>query len=69
MNTLKTTMLLAALTALFMALGMMVPGMFAGWLQDHLGYTKFFLWVCTATIPSFAAAALLKIDPAFGRKT
>ena len=53
----------------FMALGMMVPGMFAGWLQDHLGYTKFFLWVCVATIPSFVAAALLKIDPAFGRKT
>ncbi|MSU66841.1 MAG: MFS transporter [Opitutus sp.] len=53
----------------FMALGMMVPGMFAGWLQDHLGYTKFFLWVCVATIPSFAAAALLKIDPAFGRKS
>ena len=52
----------------FMALGMMLPGMAAGWLQDHLGYPKFFLWVMLATIPSFAVAALIKIDPAFGKK-
>jgi MFS transporter, PAT family, beta-lactamase induction signal transducer AmpG len=52
----------------FMALGMMLPGMAAGWLQSHLGYTLFFVWVCVATLPSFAAAALLKIDPAFGRR-
>ena len=53
----------------FMALGMMLPGMAAGWLQTQLGYTNFFIWVCIATLPSFAAAALLKIDPAFGRRT
>ena len=53
----------------FMALGMMLPGMAAGWLQTQLGYTHFFIWVCIATLPSFAAAALLKIDPAFGRRT
>ena len=52
----------------FMALGMMLPGMAAGWLQAQLGYTHFFVWVCIATLPSFAAAALLKIDPAFGRR-
>jgi PAT family beta-lactamase induction signal transducer AmpG len=52
----------------FMALGMMLPGMAAGWLQTQLGYTNFFIWVCVATLPSFAAAALLKIDPAFGRR-
>lgn len=52
----------------FMALGMMLPGMAAGWLQTQLGYTNFFIWVCIATLPSFAAAALLKIDPAFGRR-
>ena len=50
----------------FMALGMMLPGMAAGWLQTQLGYTNFFVWVCIATLPSFAAAAWLKIDPAFG---
>ena len=52
----------------FMALGMMVPGMFAGWIQDHVGYLNFFLWVLVASIPSFLVTALLKIDPAFGRK-
>jgi MFS transporter, PAT family, beta-lactamase induction signal transducer AmpG len=50
----------------FMALGMMLPGMAAGWLQAQMGYTAFFVWVCVATLPSFVAAALLKIDPAFG---
>ncbi len=57
-----------ALCTGFMALGMMLPGMWAGWLQDQLGYTNFFIWACVATLPSFAAAALLRIDPAFGRK-
>jgi len=58
-----------ALCTGFMALGMMLPGMWAGWLQAQLGYQSFFIWGCIATLPSFAAAALLRIDPAFGRKT
>jgi PAT family beta-lactamase induction signal transducer AmpG len=53
----------------FMALGMMLPGMAAGWIQDQLGYVKFFTWVLVATIPSFAATALIKIEPTFGKKT
>jgi PAT family beta-lactamase induction signal transducer AmpG len=52
----------------FMALGMMLPGMAAGWIEDHFGYLKFFLWVCLATLPSFTAAALIKVDPGFGKK-
>jgi PAT family beta-lactamase induction signal transducer AmpG len=52
----------------FMALGMMLPAMPAGWIQDHLGYVKFFVWVCLATIPSFVATALIKVDAAYGRK-
>jgi PAT family beta-lactamase induction signal transducer AmpG len=52
----------------FMALGMMLPGMAAGWIQDQLGYVKFFVWVCAATIPSFVAVSFLKVDPAFGKK-
>lgn len=52
----------------FMALGMMLPGMGAGWLQDNLGYVKFFAWVCIATIPSFIATAFLRVDPGFGKK-
>ena len=53
----------------FMALGMMVPGMAAGWIQDHLGYLNFFLWVLVVSVPSFLVTALLKIDPSFGRKS
>ena len=52
----------------FMALGMMLPGLKAGWIQEQLGYEKFFLWVMLCTIPSFAAAALVKIEPGFGKK-
>jgi MFS transporter, PAT family, beta-lactamase induction signal transducer AmpG len=57
-----------ALCTGFMALGMMIPGMWAGWLQAKLGYTQFFIWACVATLPSFIAAAFVRIDPAFGRR-
>ena len=57
-----------ALCTGFMALGMMLPGMWAGWLQDQLGYVNFFIWACVATLPSFIAAAMVRIDPQFGRK-
>ena len=56
-----------ALCTGFMALGMMLPGMWAGWLQTQLGYVNFFIWACIATVPSFVAAALVRIDPTFGR--
>jgi predicted MFS family arabinose efflux permease len=46
-----------ALCTGFMALGMMLPGMWAGWLQERLGYTNFFIWCCVATLPSFLAVA------------
>jgi PAT family beta-lactamase induction signal transducer AmpG len=52
----------------FMALGMMLPGMAAGWLQARLGYTGFFVWACVATLPAFAAAAWVHIDPGYGRR-
>jgi len=57
-----------ALCTGFMALGMMLPGMWSGWLQDQLGYVNFFIWACVATIPSFVAAAFIRIPPEFGRK-
>ncbi|HNV59773.1 MAG TPA: MFS transporter [Rhodoferax sp.] len=53
----------------FMALGMMLPGMWSGWLQQQLGYLPFFVWVLVATIPSFAVAALIKVPDGFGKKT
>ncbi|HVU22972.1 MAG TPA: MFS transporter [Opitutus sp.] len=52
----------------FMALGMMLPGMGAGWLEEKLGYVNFFIWVCLATLPAFVATAMVRIDPDFGRK-
>lgn len=51
-----------------MALGMMLPGMVSGRIQEYLGYQNFFIWVCVATIPAFIMAALVKIDPEFGKK-
>jgi PAT family beta-lactamase induction signal transducer AmpG len=51
-----------------MALGMMVPAMFSGWLQEQIGYPNFFLWVMVATIPGFIVTGLVKIDPEFGKK-
>ena len=53
----------------FMALGMMLPGMFSGWLQELVGYRHFFIWIMLSTIPGFLVAWFVKIDPAFGRKT
>jgi PAT family beta-lactamase induction signal transducer AmpG len=52
----------------FMALGMMLPGMISGDIQERLGYPHFFVWVCIATLPSILATALIKVDPAYGRK-
>jgi MFS transporter, PAT family, beta-lactamase induction signal transducer AmpG len=57
-----------ALCTGFMALGMMLPGMASGWLQEQLGYFNFFVWCCIATLPSFVAAALIRIEPDFGMK-
>ena len=51
-----------------MALGMMIPGMFSGWLEDIVGYQSFFVWVLIATIPSFLVVARIRVDPSFGRK-
>lgn len=51
----------------FMALGMMLPGMFAGWLQELLGYERFFVWVMICSVIPIIAVALLKIDPTFGK--
>ena len=52
----------------FMALGMMIPGMWSGWLQSLIGYPNFFIWVCLCVIPCFIAVSLVKIDPEFGKK-
>lgn len=52
----------------FMALGMMLPGMMAGWLQETIGYRHFFVWTIVCCLATFAICAFLKIDPEFGKK-
>ena len=52
----------------FMALGMMIPGMFSGFLQESIGYKYFFNWVILATIPGLILIKFLKIDSKFGIK-
>jgi PAT family beta-lactamase induction signal transducer AmpG len=51
-----------------MALGMMLPGMFSGWLQELIGYQYFFIWVLVATVPSFIVTLLVPLDKSFGTK-
>jgi PAT family beta-lactamase induction signal transducer AmpG len=53
----------------FMALGMMLPGMWSGWLQDLVGYRHFFVWVILATVPSFLVVFWIPLEAEFGRKT
>lgn len=52
----------------FMALGMMLPGMIAGWLQECVGYTNFFIWVVICSIPAVLPLLFVKINPKFGVK-
>ncbi len=52
----------------FMALGMMIPGLFSGWLQEILGYKNFFIWIFLTVIPSFIVVALIPLDAGFGHK-
>lgn len=44
-----------------MALGMMIPGMISGYIQEWLGYTNFFIWVLICTIPGLALIPFLNI--------
>ena len=57
-----------ALCTGFMAMGMMIPGLWSGELQSWLGYKFFFVWVILATIPSFVVAALIPLDREFGKR-
>jgi PAT family beta-lactamase induction signal transducer AmpG len=52
----------------FMALGMMIPGMWSGWLVDIVGYRHFFAWVVCSAVPGLVIALRLKVDPGFGKK-
>lgn len=57
-----------ALCTAFMALSMMIPGLFAGALQESVGYRTFFIIVVVACSMTYIVTSLLKIDPQFGKK-
>lgn len=52
----------------FMALGMMLPGMAAGWLQETIGYRYFFIWTIVCCAATIGVCSILKIAPDFGLK-
>jgi len=52
----------------FMALGMMLPGMFSGWLQEIIGYQNFFVWVMLCMIPGMIPVFFINVKPEFGIK-
>lgn len=52
----------------FMALGMMLPGMFSGWLQEIVGYKYFFVWIMLCMIPAMIPIFFVKVKPGFGIK-
>ena len=44
----------------FMALGMMIPGMWSGWVSEIVGYKHFFVWVICSALPGFTLAMVLQ---------
>ena len=57
-----------AIAAGFMALGLMLPGMWSGRLQELMGYRHFFIWILAATIPGFIVTALISLPKDFGKE-
>lgn len=57
-----------SLCTAFMAMSMMLPGMVAGYVQESIGYTSFFIFVMACCLVTVAVTALLKVDPEYGKK-
>lgn len=52
-----------------MALGMMLPGMISGYIQEYLGYPLFFIWVLIAAVPALFLVKKLRFPHDYGKKT
>ncbi len=52
----------------FMALGMMLPGMVSGFIQEWLGYDGFFIWVVIAALPALVLMRYITYPADFGKK-
>ena len=57
-----------SLCTAFMALSMMLPGMMAGYVQESLGYTNFFIFVMVCCLVTVGVTLLVKVDPEYGKK-
>ena len=57
-----------SLCTAFMALSMMLPGMVAGYIQESLGYTNFFIFVMVCCLVTVGVTMMVKVDPEYGRK-
>ena len=57
-----------SLCTAFMALSMMLPGMVAGYIQESLGYTDFFIFVMICCLVTVGVTFMLKVDPEYGKK-
>ena len=49
-------------------LGLMLPGMISGYLAEKLGYRQFFILIMALCLVTFLVAALIRIDPHFGKQ-
>lgn len=58
-----------AISTGIMALGMMLPGMISGKLQEIMGYKMFFIWIILCCSITFIVSAMIKFEPDFGKKT
>ncbi|WP_194976695.1 MFS transporter [Aquiflexum lacus] len=52
----------------FMALGMMLPGMASGFIQEALGYPGFFVWIVIAAFPGILMVRYVKFPYEYGKK-
>lgn len=57
-----------ALCTGIMALSLMIPGLFAGALQEMVGYPAFFVIVCCFCVVTYLVTYFIKVDPTFGKK-
>lgn len=57
-----------AISTGIMALGMMLPGMISGYLQEMMGYRTFFIWIMGCCLVTCLVSALIKYEPDFGKK-
>ncbi|MBO5471642.1 MAG: MFS transporter [Bacteroidales bacterium] len=57
-----------SLCTAFMALSMMLPGMVAGYIQEAVGYTNFFIFVMVCCLVTVLVTMTVKVDPEYGKK-